>query len=158
MKIIDILKMPIGQKLGGFVLTIKIAKKKWQVGKVWMHQVVLMDETGEMLADVRIGGYLPLIAGNKIRIIVAEIQAVELPPKTKFHNRTKLYIDQFEKLTITVPEYEAQMGNVEDDWDKVNRGKVRHGLCCAFIRSNTANPLNIKEQIEELVEYIMTGR
>jgi len=156
MTIDQILKMPIGQKFGGFDLTIKTAKKKWQVNKTWMHQVCLMDETGEMLADVNIGQYIPLHRGTRIHIIVAEVQDNE---KGK-----KLYIDQFDRLTMTVPEYEAQIGSAEDDWDKVNRGKVRHGLICALIRSGQIKEEDIplgsgaKMKIEALVDYIMTGK
>jgi len=45
------------------------------------------------------------------------------------------------------------------DWDAISRGKVRHGVVCAFIQGGveTYPKLNIRT-VEHWVDYIMTGQ
>jgi len=152
MKIKDILKNPVGQKLGGFNLTIKTAKKKWEGDSGWVHQVLVSDDTGEMLVDVNIVKNIPLHRGETFRVVVAEVQQGE---KGK-----KLYVFEYKRI-VQIGEPEELYG-IESDWDKVNRGKVRHGLVCALIRAGeiTIEPITIasKNFIEEMVNYIMTGK
>ncbi len=139
--------MPDKERCGGFELTIKTAKKKWQIGDTWMHQVLLMDNTGEMLADVNIGKNIPLQRQQVIRIIVAEVQDSE--------SGKKLYIDQFTIVSATEPEWESgQM------WDAVTEGKIRHGLVCSLIRAKGQIYIgdSEKEDINSLVKFIQTGK
>lgn len=132
MKISDMLKMPVGTPIGGFTKTIKTAKKKWQAkasGKeVWMHQVVLSDETGDILTDVKIGGYSPLIRGSEIRVIVGQIQQSE--------KGVKLYVDQFIKpADIGDPENVAGFyDNFNNESVQVIRSKIKCWLVAACLQ------------------------
>jgi len=163
MTIAELLKMSVGQKIGGIgVLTVKKTKKSVRLpDKRYIHTVVLFDRTGDMLADFRDPspmGYNPIGKGRQVAIEVAEIQAADSIGRSKVDQTgKKLFVHQYSIPTMSIDEYEQGLSEEEERWDKINRGKVRHGLCCAFIRSNTANPLDIKKQINELVDYIMTG-
>jgi len=145
--------MPVGQKCGGFDTFIKTYKKTWQSGKIWFHQIIIMDETGEMPADVKIGLKYNTLrgGGNKIHVTVGEVQEAEYLGK----DRKKLYIDQYEIPTITTTEYFRELDEDEQKWDATNRGKVRHWLVCSCIQAG--KEIN-KPEIEELIEYIMTGK
>ena len=152
--IAQLLVMPVGERVGGgFLMTIKTVKKSTQLpnGK-FVHTVVLFDNTGEMLADIKDPGtYNPPIRGTQLLIVVAEIQAAE--------KGTKLYIDQFDfPASKSEPDYYAGGDNIPD-WQTITRGKIRHGIVCACIK--TGNSLvrvnELKPQIEELVEYVFTG-
>lgn len=153
MKISDILKMPIGNKLGGgFVLTVKKTKKAVKLPNgQYIHTVVLFDSTGEMLADFKDpggkGAYNPMIKGREVRIIVAEIQQAE--------TNTKLYVDQFSLvLGGSEPEVGYAPGEDYPDWRTTVRGKIRHGLVCAFIKAGKKVD---KAEIKALEDYIMNG-
>lgn len=101
--------MPDGSRTGGFMLNVKTFKGKYQIKKKWVHKVMLVDETGEMLADVLIGGYNPLMCPT-IWIITCTVRTTDVnnkPAKT-------LYIDQFKIEHVTADEYEAEKeGKVE---------------------------------------------
>lgn len=156
----QLLAMPIGQGTGGYTLPIKTRKKKWQVEEIWWQQVILMDKTGEIPADVKIGTYKPLDGKIEIRIIVAEIQNAEYLGK----DRKKLVVDQYSIPSMTMDEYYTQ----EEDWhcqhEEEIKGKIRHGIICAMISRNPKDG-NItlipdercKQDINELVNFIMTG-
>lgn len=157
MKISQILIQPIGQKFNAGTLTVKTCKKTWQVGKVWYHQVILMDETGEMPADVKIGKYEPLHRGSEIKVIIAEVRDAEYLGKP----RKILFIEQYAVSTMTVDEYNTQ----EDEWftaqqDQI-KGKIRHGLVCSFIKAKeiALEPIaeESKKLISDIVDFIMTG-
>lgn len=138
----QILDMPIGQRLGGFVLTIKTAKKTWQINDVWYHQVLVMDETGEMWADFKIGTYKPLHRGSAYRVIVAEVQHEEKHGK-------KLFVDQFAPIVdIGEPSEPFYQGESE----RVVRSKIKCLLVAAYIQAGA----RIDEtEINGLVEYII---
>ncbi len=117
MDIAKIQKMPVGEKFGGgFTLTIKTAKKKTQVGEGWIHTVVFLDPTGEMLADVNIGKLKPLTRGQPIKIIVAEIQKAEVG--------TKMYVDQFERVGYIGEPPAADFEILQSDSVQVVRSKI----------------------------------
>lgn len=153
MTITQLLAMPVESRIGGgFILTVKTTKKYVQLpNKKYVHTVVLFDKTGEMVADFLSGTYNPLIKGEQIKIIVAEIQALVLKDGA---SGIKLYVSQFERLTQTLDEYEREQNEYALVWDKQTRGKIRHGLVCSYIRTGAEID---KERIEQLVEYIMTG-
>lgn len=157
MTIKQLLAMPVGEKVGGgFSLAVKTFKKSWQVNKKWIQQIILMDETGEMPADVNLGLHCNTLRGKlgkEIKVVVAEIQNAEYLGS----DRKKLYIDQYD-YDVWVGEPPSDAENWQVMKESEIKGKIRHGLCCAFIQSNTDNPLNIKEQINELTEFIMTGK
>lgn len=151
----QLLAMPVGERIGGgFLMTIKTIKKSTQLpnGK-YVHTVVLFDNTGEMLADIKDPkGYIPPIRGSQLLVVVAIIQAAE--------KGTKLYIDQFDMPAgKSEPDYYAGGDNIPD-WETITRGKIRHGIICSMIRAGS-NMHDIlvkdKKEIESLVEYIFTG-
>jgi hypothetical protein len=148
----QLLAMPIGEKVGGFELSIKTFKKNFQVGNIWFQQVILMDTTGEMPADINRGkAYSPVRGhGNKIRIVVCEVQEAEYLGK----DRKKLLVHEHTIPTTTMAEYEEEQEAIEAKWNKETEGKIRHGLVCSFIKAG--KEIN-KPMIETLVKYIMTG-
>jgi len=149
MEIKQLLNMPVGERVNPGIFTIKTAKKKWQDKDIWWHQVILMDETGEMPADVKIGKYNPLIAGGQIKIIVSEVQNAEYLGK----DRKKLVVDQFSIPTTTMDEYYSK----QDEIDKENRliieSKVRCWLVAACIQGKNLT----KAEILEWQEFVLTG-
>lgn len=147
MTIKQLLEMPVGEKIGGFVLTIKKTKKAVQLpNKNYIHTAVLFDSTGEMLADFKDpggkGAYNPMIKGQEVKVIVAEIQQAEAG--------TKLYVDQFSLVTSQ----DFEPGNDYPDWRVTVRGKIRHGLVCSYIKAGKKID---KTEINTLIEYIMEG-
>lgn len=159
MKIEQLLLQEHGQKIGGMTLTTKTCKKSWQTGEVWWHQVVFMDETGEIPADVKIVNYLPLKSGQKVKIIVAEVRDAEYLGKP----RTILVVDQFKVETQMIDDYYAEADkNYAIEMAEV-RGKIRHGIVCSMISRSHSGPITLKftkeqkNEVAELVEFIMTG-
>ncbi len=158
MTVKQLLEMPVGYKTGGFDLTIKTAKKKWQVGKKWMHQIVLMDETGEIWADVNIGKNIPLIARTQIHITFCEIQDSE------HHNNPckKLYVDQFtQPAQIGEPPMNFEYG----DSVKTIRSKIKclatanmfDGTCNLEARVREVNTALNMPEMASIVDKIMEG-
>lgn len=87
MKIKEIQTFDVGTKvMGGFPLTVKTLKKKWETRKGWVQQCVLTDDTGDILADV-FTGKKEFHRSWTIDIIVAEIQATD--------TGKKLYVSQW---------------------------------------------------------------
>jgi hypothetical protein len=152
MTIKQLLAMPIGEKVGGFELSIKTFKKNFQVGKVWFQQVILMDTTGEMPADVNIGTKYNPIRGraSSIRIVVCEVQEAEYLGK----DRKKLLVHECTFPTTTMAEWEEEQEAIEAKWNKEIEGKIRHGLVCSFVKAGKEID---KPAIEALVKYITTG-
>lgn len=175
--ITQLLTMPIGEKIGGgFVLTVKTTKKSISLpdDKMAIQTVVLFDKTGEMLADFVCPyadekyGYRDVLSigvkkGDQVKIIVAQIQVADpTSNKIALKEGKKLYVDQFEKLSQVLSEYEGQLIDYQEDWDKQTRGKIRHGIVCSMIHSSGSfedlkSIEHYKEQIEKLVEYVFTG-
>lgn len=158
MKVKELLAGKIGERIGGgFELSIKTYKKCWQVGNKWISQVILMDETGEIPADIDVGDkYHPIRGrGISIKIIVAEIQEAEYLGK----DRKKLYVEQFRIPTQTMSEFEEEQATLELKWDKEIKGKIRHGLTCSLVKGKQS--VNVtkdeKQKINELVKFIETG-
>lgn len=147
MDIKQILQMPIGQKLGGFVLAVKTAKKKWQIGDNWVHQVLFVDSTGEILADVNIGKYIPLQRGREYRVVVAEVQAEEKLGK-------KLYVDQFAAIT-QIGEPDNVMDFPAGESERVIKSKIKCWLVAACIQGGKQIEDISYDEIDELVEYII---
>ena len=153
----QLLAMPIGQRWGGGTFSIKTFKKTWQDDTIWWSQIILMDGTGEIPADVKVGTkYNPLRGqtGGRIKIIVSEIQEAEYLGK----DRKKLVVDQFSIPSITVDEYDQ----ATEDWHQLHeeeiKGKIRHGLCCAILyREHPAVISSMKKDILEVQDFIMKG-
>lgn len=175
----NILEWPVGYKSGGFNLVVKTPKKTITDAQGQMfHNVCLFDDTGEILADVKLiknpipegwegkaGHYNPLIKRQVINIIVCEIQLSESDTHLKIgtHGK-KLLVHEYK---ITNPEfsdedykYSSEMWEWDENQKRVIRGKCRYGISCAFIRnSNERLKLHpgLKKIINEWVDYIMSG-
>jgi len=162
MNIEQLKQMPVGTKTGGgFKLAVKTIKKAWQIKDIWFQQIVLMDETGEILADVKLGkncNNLRGKIGNEIKAVVCEIQDSEYMGKPC----KKLYIDQWD--------YDVFRGDPADmldpivkDYEIVKdaeiRSKIRCWLVAAAIQNGaTIQPTeNSKNWINAWVDYVMTG-
>lgn len=158
MTINQLLSMPTGSRTGSFYLTVKTAKKKWQVGDVWYHQVLLVDETGEMLADVCIGKYNPLIAGQRPWIIVCEVQEAEIDHTKASRTGKKLLVSEFRHDTVTEP---PEMGMLSGEGEKVIRSKILCWLTAAKIETGESAAgvrAYIKSPIlKEIVDFIIEG-
>jgi len=151
MTIQQLLEMPIGQKAGGFPVTIKTAKKKWEVNGKWYHQVVIMDDTGEMLADVCIHVNVPLQRTQTLWVIVSIVQQAD---KGK-----KLYIDQFRHETINEPPEALDFGAGESE--KTIRSKIMCWLTSAKVQTGATNKevlTYITDPVfREILDVIMEG-
>ena len=151
MKIEQILIQPRGQKFNAGTLSIKTYKKTWQVGEIWWSQVILMDETGEIPADVNVGKkYNPIRGrGNSINAIVCEVQNAEYLGK----DRKKLVIDQYSIPTMMRNEYESQQDEIDKEAKLVVDSKIRCWLVSASIQGQKLT----KAEILRWQEFIMTG-
>ena len=161
MDIKQIQKMPIGYKAGGITLTVKTVKKTWQLpGKNdnWIHQVLLADKSGDILADVNIGKkYNPLRRSQVITIIKFEVRETELR-----NSAVKIiYVDQFRQETITADEYMDNFTEEEEKWDKIARSKIKFGFAIRYAeRGKTlVEILNYIEDpaLDRVVEAVMKG-
>ena len=153
MTIKQLLAMPVGEKTGGgFELSIKTFKKNFQIGNIWFQQVILMDTTGEMPADINRGKvYNPLRGhGKKIGIVVCEVQEAEYLGK----DRKKLLVHEHTIPTTTMAEYEEEQEALESKWNKEIEGKIRHGLTCSYIKAGKEPD---KDKVNKWTEFIMTG-
>ncbi len=141
--------MPIGTRINPGTLSIKTAKKKWQVKDVWWQQVILMDGTGEIPADVKIGNFKPLNGSGQINIIVSEIQEAEYLGK----ERKKLVVDQFTIPTQTVDEFQSKQDELDKEVKLIVESKVRCWLVSASIQGQKLT----KAEILEWQEFVLTG-
>ena len=161
----DINEWPVGYKSGGFILTVKMAKKFWEApqpdgtlvghkgkGRIQIQQAVLTDSTGDLLADVKIsseehGNHDVLRAGHLIRVIVSEVQVAYNDRGKDPEPGKKLYIDQYEDYIMQEPHHGDSPWGPDDEafaWTEARkeevRGKVRHGVSCAVIQGCMSNP------------------
>lgn len=188
MTITQLLQMPIGQKTGGFLLTVKTAKKFWEVpnaeGQLVGHkgerrtmhqQAILTDDTGEMIADIKIlspehGNLCHTIkVGAIIRIIVCEIQtAYDKRGDTPEPNK-KLFIDQFSAYVKDMPRnaegqlYGDEGGSQIDE--EVIPSMCRNSQVREFIGGFASKTGNVPEcndenkaRLTEWVEFVLTGK
>jgi len=158
----QILEAPVGERFGGIELTVKTAKKWFQVGEKWIHQVVLTDATGDILADVKLGfRKLPtvLIRGETIKIIVAEVQAA-VPGKQNVQTGKKLYVDQFRRPPgKTADEHLAEEEEQIELWKVEAAQIVRSKIKCLLVSSKVRTGADIHSVLlfaedSDLVEII----
>jgi len=151
MKVEQILMQPIGQRFNPGMLSIKTYKKTWQVGDVWWSQVILMDETGEMPADVNVGKTYNPIRGRGIRIsiIIAQVQNAEYLGK----DRKKLVVEQYSMPTITMSEYESKQAEIDKEERLVIESKIR----CWLVSSSITGQKLTKAEILDWQEFVRTG-
>lgn len=94
MKIVEILKLPVNRSVSG-VFAVKTCKKKWEDTDGWVHQVVLSDSTGDILADVHIVENRPIQRGTQLILLEAMTQ--------QGVGGLRLYIEKFKQETTTEP-------------------------------------------------------
>lgn len=140
---------PIGTRINPGTLSIKTAKKKWQVKDIWWQQVIVMDGTGEMPADVKIGKLKPLNGQGEINVIVAEVQEAEYLGK----DRKKLVVDQFSIPTQTADEFQSK----QDELDKEVRLVVESKVRCWLVSASIQGREQTKAEILEWQKFVMTG-
>ncbi len=153
MEISSLLEMPVDYRTGGFALTAKTIKKRWQTdidksNSPWIHQVLLTDLTGDILADIVRNSNIPFNRGSSIWIIVCEIQPTD--------TGKKLFIHEWRQESVTEPD--------EPNWnvneaDKIVRSKVRCWLVASGIQAGQIEVGDgvsaCKDEIDKLVDYIV---
>ena len=173
-----------GTKLDSIILVIKTARKPFEVnddnGDVWWQEVVFMDATGEMPGEIFMGSYTPesgtknenrAVPHNvwrskqKIYLVNGEIQDADIRGKEGkkikvFEARDmapQLTFDQYNDISHA--ETQSQLVSRDDEI----RGKIRHGIVCAMIKSTDSGcdwpspKPETKKFITSWVDYIMTG-
>ncbi len=136
------------QRIGGFKKTIKTCKKMWQVGDNWVHQVVLTDETGDILTDVMIGKQcIKLQRTQEIHVVVGETR--------NDYDKIVLFVEEYVIASATEPPYVPNFTGEE----KVVRSKIKCWLVASGIQSKQINLSDnfdvAKAKIELLVDFIM---
>ena len=99
MKIKDLLENE-PQRIGGFKKTVFKTKKQSSMttdeGEVFFHQVVLKDETGEIIANVCLGNKrIPLQRNQEIHIVVCETKDTD--------DGRVLEVEEFVIASVTEP-------------------------------------------------------
>jgi len=159
--IADLLKMPVGAKVrargAGFAATVSSVGKHLETpDKQRWQRVVLSDSTGGITADILLQktptGFNYVNRGNVLRIISAEIRAGVKNIMTDI-TPAIFFVTEYENEVATEPDY-----GINPDYaafsEKEIKGKIRHGLCCAYIQSG--KPVN-KPLVLELTEFIVSG-
>jgi len=151
-KVSQIQEFPIGYKFGGgFPLTVKTLKKKWEINGGRVQQCVLTDETGDILADVNLRKGT-LMRTWIINIIVAEIQATD--------TGKKMYVGQWSVPTMTADDLPI-MDFASGDQTKTIRSKILCWLTAGKVQSGASAP-EVLEFVEDpilkkVVDRIMEG-
>lgn len=159
MKISQILIQPTGTRINPGTLSIKTYKKTWQVDGTFWSQVILMDDTGEMPADVNVGEtFNPLRGqtGGEINIIVAEVQEAEYLGK----NRKKLVVDQFTIPTQTVDEFQSKQDEIDKEVRLVVRSKIKCWQVAGYLSQQGISPFDARKfakskELDEIVDAII---
>lgn len=141
---------------GGFMLTVKHTHKITKVQGGFTQELTLTDDTGDILADMVMETYSPFVRRQEIRIITCEIQ-----PATE---GKKLLVKKWEKITCTADElpisedriYRPQQSG--PDWEAIGRGKVKHGLICAFIQSGRGIDNQLLQDVAKLADWVMSAK
>jgi hypothetical protein len=157
-------KATIGQRIAGLTLFVKTRKKHWQVNDVWWQQIIVMDETGEMPADVKLGKdekYRPYVKCDKLINCIVTIQEAEYLAK----DRKKLVVEQFEyEKGPAEPDLSPfKMWQAGMEPPQVVRGKIMCWLVAAYIQSGKwieweSIPRFAKsKELKKTVDRIMEG-
>jgi len=163
MNIAQLKEMPTGSKTGGgFKMAVKTIKKAWQVGEKWMQQIVLMDETGEMLADVNLGKNCTNLRGKigkEIKVIVCEVQDSEHMGKPC----KKLYIDQWD-IDVWQGDPADLLDPQAKEWEAKREDEIRSKIRCWLVAAvlqqggrEIKDTKKFKKYINGFVEFVLTG-
>lgn len=148
--------MPVGQRTGGFELTIKKHPcKRIEIGKKWLQPAVFIDETGEIPGEILMTKPVTLQKNWKVHITVCCLQSTG--------DGKKLYVEQWWLPTMTMAEYEAKQYDFQQEMrygEPINivRGKCKNGLVREYRAINgfeKALPENVKAIINNDVDYIL---
>jgi len=179
MNIKQLLEMPVGQRTGGFLLTVKHAKKAIEIthlghkesGRIWHQSTIFTDETGDMIGQVKTaspehGNHKPLAVGMLIRVVVGEIQTAYEGKGPNPEPDKKLFVDQYAEYVEQVPEKCVWGPETEEAlaWEEVNHRQVR-GKCRTWYVSAIRQGGGLfdpdsekdKEHVHKVVEFMVTG-
>lgn len=159
MTIKQILEWPDGYRSGGFVLTVKTAKKITRVSDKEIYQdVMFTDGPDEIWGKLKLA-QSGILRNTPIRIIICERRTYNVN-----NNRVAaIYVEEWQdaRPKMTADEYEDEMNAVKTEHDafqdKRIRGMVRHGLVCATIRKEGLRVIGELDKtiIRSLVDFIM---
>ena len=161
-KIKDILALPVGQGTGGYELTIKTAKKAWEVKGVSYQRVMLTDGPDEMLAELTLRGNNRMQPRTIIHITVGHRGELDVNNKptpalliAEWADASPVMSEPMDMMTDAEEWYAARQEEI--------RGKCRYGVVCAIlgeatdVQSMPEPSLLWKKFINNWVEFIMTG-
>ena len=170
--IADLKKMAAGTEVRGLPLMIKTARNTFTDAEgTTFQEVVFMDLSGEMTGNIvleptdrdqsndyhNVGKFTPWKSKTNLCIMDGVLQDTDERKK----DGVKLVV--FECFNAATPlSYDQGQDLQAEDWKKIRedeiRGKIRHGLCCAYVRTGEAEPCEAtKKAIREWTEFIMTG-
>ena len=136
------------QRIGGFNKNVFKTKKNWPLttayGELWYQQVVLKDETDEILANFCLGTKRILLQRTQdVRIVVAETKDTD--------DGRVLEVEEYTLDSVTeppfVPNFTGAINEVE--------GKTRCRLVCA---DKIAGKVPDKDDIRMWTKFIIDGR
>ena len=137
MTIQEILKLDTNKDVRG-TFTVKTAKKIWEDSEGYIHQVLLSDSTGDMLADCFVGSFTKIQRGSQIDLIEAMTQHGE--------NGIRLYVQMWEYAGEPVSEPPDHRILSNYNGDRAVQGKIKTHLVAAFImKYGTAKNENGKD-------------
>ncbi len=162
----QLLDAPVGYRTGGFVYQVKhthkmtehpvTAKNAWH----WTHTVTLTDGKDEIKADIVLEKNRKFCNGNDVKVIVCEIIA-----ESEGGYGKKLLVHEHKLITQTADEYEAEKRGIPqtpakaipNKWDIIGRGKVKHGLLCAFMEGQQRFPKIAELKVlAKLADWVMS--
>ena len=146
MTIQQILQMPVGQRFGGGDYTVKTCKKKWTDSGRWVQQVVLSDESGDMLVDVNIEKNIGLQRCSILHVVVGLVQ--HGVAEVSSDNKKRIYIEQFTQPSIPEPTLSMSMD------ERIARSKVRCWLVAACLQHDPKADID-ETKLDRHVNYIM---
>ena len=158
----QLLEMPVGEKAGGFELTVKkYPSKTVDVDRKTLMPVIFIDETGEIPGEILLANKRVTIQkGWKVHIVICHIQSTG--------EGKKLYVEQWWLPTMTIAEYEAKQYDFQQDIKygeplHIVKSKIRMHISEAVINASGLRegiPTlsdSFKKDINEWVDFSLTG-
>ncbi len=150
MTIKEILELPINTSVYGD-FTVKKSKKNWETSPGdYLHQVLLADKTGEILADFHTITYNPLVNGQHLALVEAIIQTGEYT--------NKLYVETWRPTEDSISEPPTEYHGEAH----IVRSKIKCLLTAAHIQHYGLDKGKVLEflrskECKEIIEDIMNG-
>ncbi len=146
MTIAEILELPVNSSVYGD-FTVKKSKKSWEDSPGdYLHQVLLADKTGEILADFHTVTYNPLVNGQRLTLVAAMVQTGEYA--------NKLYVETWRSTEEPTTEPPLQ-GEA-----KIVRSKIKCHLAASYMNYCGTDKLMLflrSKECKEIIEEIMNG-